>query len=65
MYRDDLCKMLRVSKSVLFLQIHRARKQLEAAGVANAFDLVERRAGSGQLRMGVAQLEIHRRGAED
>ena len=64
-YRDDLCKMLRVSKSVMFLQIHRARKQLEAAGVAGAFDLVERRAGSGQLRLGVAQLDVQRRGSED
>ncbi|HCH64145.1 MAG: hypothetical protein CL927_08160 [Deltaproteobacteria bacterium] len=64
-YRDDLCSMLRLTKSVMFLQIHRARKQLEAAGVANAFDLVERRAGSGQLRLGVAQLEVQRRGAED
>ena len=64
-YRDDLCSMLRLSKSVMFLQIHRARKQLEAAGVASAFDLVERRAGSGQLRLGVARLEVVRRGAED
>ena len=62
-HRDDLCRMLRLSKSVLFLQIHRARKQLAEAGVANAFDLVERRAGSGQLRLGVSQLEIRRRGA--
>lgn len=64
-YRDDLCRMLRVSKSVMFLQIHRARKQLEAAGVANAFDLVERRSGSGQLRMGISQLTVERRGGED
>ena len=49
----------------MFLQIHRARKQLEAAGVANAFDLVERRAGSGQLRIGVSQLDIQRHEAED
>ena len=41
------------------------RVELEAAGVANAFDLVERRAGSGQLRIGVSQLDIQRHEAED
>lgn len=63
-YRDDLCKMLRLSRSQMFLQVHRARKQLEGMGIANAFDLVERRAGSGQLRLGVAQLVVRRRGGD-
>lgn len=62
-YQEDLCRMLGLEASVVYLQIHRARRQLEAAGIVRAFDLVERRTGSGQLRIGVSALSVVRTAA--
>ena len=59
-YQDELCRMLGLEANVVYLQVHRARRQLEAAGIVRAFDLVERRSGSGQVRIGVAQLTVSR-----
>ncbi len=59
-YQDRLCRMLGLEASVVYLQVHRARRQLEAAGIVRAFDLVERRTGSGQLRIGVSKLTVTR-----
>jgi hypothetical protein len=60
LYQDKLCQMLALDSSAIYLQIHRARRQLEAAGIARSADIVERRPGSGQLRIGVAALEVRR-----
>ena len=59
-YQDQLCRMLGLEASVVYLQVHRARRQVEAAGIVRAFDLVERRSGSGQLRIGTSQLAVTR-----
>ncbi|MEC7948827.1 MAG: FHA domain-containing protein [Myxococcota bacterium] len=64
-YQEDLCRMLGLEASVVYLQVHRARRQLEAAGVVRAFDLVERRTGSGQIRLGVSDLSVERTVADD
>jgi hypothetical protein len=60
LYQDDLCRMLAMDSSAIYLQIHRARRQLEKAGIAQSADLVERRAGSRQLRLGVAAVTVQR-----
>ena len=64
-YQDDLCRMLALEASVVYLQVHRARRQFEAAGIQRAFDLVERRTGSGQIRIGVPGLHVQRATSED
>jgi len=63
-YQDDLRRMLGLEASQIYLQVHRARRQLESAGIVHAFDLVERRSGSGQLRIGVSDLSVQRTAAD-
>jgi len=63
-YQDDLCRMLGLGSSQVYLQVHRARRQLESASIVHAFDLVERRTGSGQLRIGVSALFVRRTAAD-
>ena len=60
LYQDDLCRMLALDSSAIYLQIHRARRQLEKAGIAQSADIVERRASSRQLRLGVAAITVRR-----
>ena len=62
-HQTDLCRMLGLDASVVYLQVHRARRQLEKAGIGRAFDLVERRSGSGQVRIGVASLRVRAQGS--
>jgi hypothetical protein len=56
--REDLCRMLAVDALKLNTDICRLRKQLGEAGVRGAAGVVARRAGTGQLRVGVARIEI-------
>ena len=58
--QEDLADMLRVTRTQLNLLIFRARKQLEALGVENAQDLVERRRDTNQVRIGVSRLSALR-----
>lgn len=60
LYQDDLCRMLAMDSNAIYLQIHRARRQLEKAGIAQSADIVERRASSRQLRLGVASVTVQR-----
>ncbi len=62
--QDDLCRMLGLEASVVYLPTHRARRQLEAAGIVRASDLVERRTGSGPLRIGVSDFFVVRTAAD-
>lgn len=59
-YRDDLISQLRTDRERLNIDIFRIRKQFSAAGVADAAGIIERRPGSGQLRIGIRALEIVR-----
>lgn len=59
MQQSDLLDLLRVDASHLHLNIYRLRQQFGEAGILNAARIVERRAGTRQLRIGVARLEIH------
>lgn len=58
MYQDELMQELAVELGVLHLDIHRIRRQLAEAGVADAANVIERRPGTRQLRIGVQELEI-------
>jgi hypothetical protein len=53
-----LLRMLATSLSQLTLDIYRARRQFADAGVVDSAQVVERRASSRELRIGVEQLKI-------
>ena len=56
--REALCRMLATDLNKVNVDIHRARKQLGALGVQGAAGLVERRPGSGELRLGIRSVEV-------
>lgn len=58
MHQDELMQGLGVELGGLHLDIHRIRRQLAEAGVADAASVIERRFGTRQLRIGVQALEI-------
>lgn len=55
---DVLLNMLRVAENKLNVDIFRARKAAQKAGIEDAAGLVERRAYRRQLRMGVGELSV-------
>ena len=57
--QSDLLTMLRVDSNRLHLDIYRLRRQFGEAEIANAARIIERRAGTRALRIGVARIEIH------
>lgn len=57
-YQDELEQMLSMSRSQLNMAVFRARRQLAKAGVGDASGLVERRAVTRQLRLGIRDLHI-------
>lgn len=57
-HRDTLCRQLRLDPNLLLTHLFRARRQLAAAGVPGAEALFERRLDAGQLRLGIADLEV-------
>lgn len=59
-YSDRAARDLSIGEGKLNLDVFRARRQLAEAGVATAGQLVERRTGSGQLRIGVGHLVVER-----
>lgn len=58
-HRDDLLKALGVDLQLLNLWVFRARQQLIKAGIRDAGNVVERRSGTLQLRIGVGRLTVH------
>lgn len=56
--QGDLIRQLRVDDDRLYSDIFRNRRQLANAGIDGAARLIERRQGSGLLRIGVTALEI-------
>jgi hypothetical protein len=53
-----LLRMLATNLPQLSLDIYRARRQFADAGVVDSAQIIERRASSRELRMGVSQLHI-------
>lgn len=60
MASDELCSALRIEPEKLNVDVYRARKQLERAGITGSAGLIERRRASGELRIGVSRLEVQR-----
>jgi hypothetical protein len=56
--RELLCRMLRSDATKLNMEIFRAREQLGDLNIHGAAGLVERRAGTGELRLGVDRVEV-------
>ncbi len=63
--RDEICRGLSVDANKLNVDIYRARKQLIAAGVLGAANLVMRRVDTGHLRLGVQGVEVNRAGTPE
>lgn len=53
-----LTKMLRLEERPLNLQIFRIRRQFAELGVSQLTEIIERRRGTGQIRVGTAEVEI-------
>jgi hypothetical protein len=52
--------MLRIDESNFHTSVHRARAQLGKAGIVDAAALIERRQGTGLMRLGIAAVEVSR-----
>lgn len=59
-HRETLLQDLRLDREQLNLDVFRIRKQFSFAGVRDAPGIIERRAGTGQLRIGVQRISIER-----
>ncbi len=57
-HQDELLRQLRGDSNRLHIDIYRIRRQLAEAGVADAAQIVARRPGTRQLRIGASRLEI-------
>ncbi|MCA9701978.1 MAG: FHA domain-containing protein [Myxococcales bacterium] len=57
-FQDVLLEALDYEATRLYVEIHRARRQLIKAGIMDAVQIVERRPETCTLRIGVANLEI-------
>jgi hypothetical protein len=57
--REALCQMLATDNNKLNVDIHRVRRQLSALGIAEAARVVERRPGTGHIRLGVSSVEVY------
>jgi hypothetical protein len=58
LYQDDLAEMLGLDGKHLNVVVYRCRRQFAAAGIVNAADVIERRSGTRQIRIGVGRVEI-------
>lgn len=56
--QTELARQLRCEPDRLYLDIFRIRRQLANAGIADAGKVVERRVGTGLIRIGVARLSV-------
>lgn len=59
-HRETLMNELRLDREQLNLDVFRIRKQFSTAGVRDAATIIERRSGTGELRIGVQHLSIER-----
>jgi hypothetical protein len=57
-YQDELTKMLGCTPNHLNVSIYRIRRELASVDVVGAAGVVERRSGSGQVRLGVRAIEV-------
>lgn len=60
MYREEVMEQIRVDSNLLNMHLFRARQAFGEYQVTDAARVVERRRGSGQIRLGVSDLSIER-----
>ena len=60
LYADDVARALQITEAQLNLHVFRARRQLHRAGLKESGALVERRAMTRQIRLGVHRIAINR-----
>ena len=60
LYNEDVLRMLSLDSQHLNAHIYRARRQLSEAGISDAASIVERRATTGQLRLGTSRVVIRK-----
>lgn len=58
LYHDDLARGLGLAVGHFNMGVFRVRQQLKEAGVPGADGVIERRRGSGQIRLGVGRVEV-------
>ncbi|XXT20094.1 FHA domain-containing protein [Sorangium sp. So ce429] len=58
--RDELCRMLATDELRLNVEVCRARKQFAALGIQGAASIVDRRMGTGRIRLGVERVDVRR-----
>ena len=58
--RDALCRMLATDELRLNVEVCRARKQFSALGIQGAASIVDRRMGTGRIRLGVERVDVCR-----
>jgi hypothetical protein len=58
--REVLCRMLATDPRKLNVDVFRVRKQFADMGIHGATGIIARRPGTGQLRLGIAQVEVTR-----
>lgn len=57
-HRDEIARELAIDASLINLWVHRARQQLAKAGVRDAGNVIERRPGTQQLRIGIGHVTV-------
>lgn len=57
-HTEDVQRMLRASKNQIYVSVHRIKKELTERDLVDGASIVQRRKTSGQLRIGVFDLEI-------
>lgn len=58
LYHDELARGLGIAIGLFNMGVFRVRQQLKEAGVPGADGVIERRRGSGQIRLGVDRIEV-------
>lgn len=58
LYHDELARGIGCSEGHLNMLVFRARQHLASIGIEDAQDIIERRRGSGQIRIGLADLSV-------
>lgn len=58
--RKELCRMLATDELRLNVEVCRARKQFSALGIEGAASIVDRRVGTGRIRLGVERVDVRR-----
>jgi hypothetical protein len=56
--REDLCRMLAMDPARLSVEIYRARRQMMGLGLVGGAEVVQRRAATGELRLGAPSFEV-------